>query len=98
MLQSSFFVRLADDRRFVWAVLFLFFVVLVLIRISGRHRVANDYEGAPVNQPGGQFLGNVWGHAIAPSQARHRQSRRAVLAAAPASIAFVCELASDQIE
>ena len=52
-------VRLADDRRFVGAVLFLFFffVVLVVIRISGRHRVANAYEGAPVNQPGGQFSG-----------------------------------------
>src|SRR6202023_2386563 len=61
------FVRLAHDRRFVGAVLFLFVLVLfVLIRISGRHRVAHDHEGTPVDQPGGKFLGDVWGHVVAP--------------------------------
>jgi hypothetical protein len=44
------FVRLAYDRRFLGAVLFVFVVCLfVLIRISRRHRVADDYEGAPVD-------------------------------------------------
>src|SRR5216683_1605250 len=60
-------VRLAHDRRFVGAVLFLFVLVLfVFIRISGRHRVAHDHEGTPVDQPGGKFLGDVWGHVVAP--------------------------------
>src|SRR6516165_4803723 len=60
------FVRLAHDRRFVGAVLFLFvFVLFVFIRISGRHRVARDREGTPVD-PGGKFLGDVWGHVVAP--------------------------------
>src|SRR5712671_3243600 len=62
------FVRLAHDRRFVGgAVLFVLVLVLfVLIRISGRHRVAHDHEGTPVDQPGGKFLGDVWGHVVAP--------------------------------
>ena len=53
------FVRLAHDRRFVGAVLFLF------IRIPGRHRVAHDHAGTPVDEPGGKFLGDVWGHVVA---------------------------------
>src|SRR5580704_6187425 len=63
------FVRFAHDRRLVVAVLFLFFVLFVLvllIRISGRHRVAHDHQGTPVDQPGGKFLGCVWGHVVAP--------------------------------
>src|SRR5258708_15808794 len=64
------FVRLAHDRRFVSAVLFVLFlfvlVLFVFIRISGRHRVAHDHEGTPVDQPGGKFLGHVWGHVVAP--------------------------------
>src|SRR6266478_2141768 len=61
------FVRLAHDRRFVGGVLFLFVLVLfVFIRISGRHRVAHDHEGTPVDQPGGKFLGDVWCHVVAP--------------------------------
>src|SRR6266852_2008034 len=65
------FVGLAHDRRFVGAVLlfvlFVFVLVLfVFIRISGRHRVAHDHEGTPVAQPGGKFLGDVWGHVVAP--------------------------------
>jgi hypothetical protein len=49
------------------AVVFLFVLVLfVFIRISGRHRVAHDHEGTPVDQPGGKFLGDVWGHVVAP--------------------------------
>jgi hypothetical protein len=61
------FVRLAHDRRFVGAVLFLFVLVLfVFIRISGRHRVAHDHQGTSVDQPGGKFLGDVWGHVVAP--------------------------------
>ena len=59
------FVRLAHDRRFVGAVLFLFVLVLFVIRISGRHRVAHDHEGTPVDQPGGKFLGDVWGPVVA---------------------------------
>src|SRR6516164_4872848 len=60
------FVRLAHDRRFVGAVFFLLVLVLfVFIRISGRHRVAHDRKGAPVD-PGGKFLGEVWGHVAAP--------------------------------
>ena len=58
------FVRLAHDRRFVGVVvLFVFFVLFVFIRISGRHRVA---EGTLVDQPAGKFLGDVWGHVVAP--------------------------------
>src|SRR5205807_7350181 len=65
------FVRLARDRRFVGAACFLFLFLFVLVlfvflRISGRHRVAHDHEGTPVNQPGGKFLGDVWGHVVAP--------------------------------
>ena len=41
-------------------------VLFVLIRISGRHRVAHDHEGTPVDQPGEKFLGDVWGHVAAP--------------------------------
>jgi hypothetical protein len=60
------FVRLAHDRRFIGAFLFVFFVLFVLFiffRISGRHRVAHDHEGTP---PGGKFFGDVWGHVVAP--------------------------------
>src|ERR1700682_1749018 len=58
------FVRLAHDRRFVGAVLFVL-ILFVFIRISGRHRVAHDHEGTPVDQPGGKFIGDVWGHVVA---------------------------------
>jgi hypothetical protein len=63
-----FFVRLAHDRRFVDAFLFLFvlFVLFVFFRISGRHRVAHDHEGTSVYQPGGKFFRDVWGHVVAP--------------------------------
>src|SRR4051812_4860830 len=66
------FVRLAHDRRLVAAVLFVLFLFLFLlllvlfIGISGRHRAAHDHEGTPVDQPGGKFLGDVWGHVVAP--------------------------------
>jgi hypothetical protein len=55
-IMALVFVRLAHDRRFVGEVLFLF-VLFVFIRISGRHRVAHDQEGTPVDQSGGKFLG-----------------------------------------
>ena len=32
----------------------------------GAASVANDHEGTPVDQPGGKFLGDVWGHVVAP--------------------------------
>ena len=35
------------------------------IRITGRHRVAHDREGTPVD-PGKKLLGDVWGHVVAP--------------------------------
>src|SRR3979490_2865265 len=59
------------SRRLVGAVLFLFLFLFVLvrflsIRISGRHCVAHDHEGTPVDQSGGKFLGDVWGHVVAP--------------------------------
>jgi hypothetical protein len=62
------FVRFAHDRRFVGAVLSLFvlFVLFVFIRISGRHCVAHAHEGTPIDQPGGKFLGDMWGHVVAP--------------------------------
>src|SRR6195256_7102456 len=73
IVHSLVFVRLAHDRRFLGAVLFLFlflflFVLVrfVFIRISGRHCVAHDHEGTPVDQSGGKFLGDVWGHVVAP--------------------------------
>src|SRR5258707_3039239 len=68
IVHALVFVRLAHDRRFVGVVLVLFvlFVLFVSIRISGRHRVAHDHEGTPVDQPGGKFLGDVWGHVVAP--------------------------------
>src|ERR1700738_5706229 len=69
IVRSLVFVRLAHDRRFVGAVLFLFlflFLRFVFIRMSGRHCVAYDHEGTPVDQPGGKFLGDVWGHVVAP--------------------------------
>jgi len=60
------FVRLAHDRRFVGAVLlFVLFVLFVFIRISGRHRVAHDREGTPVDTLGRKLLGDVWGHVDA---------------------------------
>src|SRR5438876_417758 len=67
-LQASLvFVRLAHDRRFVGVVLFLFILLLlVFIRISGRHRVAPDHEVTPVDQHGGNFLGDVLLHVVAP--------------------------------
>src|SRR6516164_4530915 len=59
------FVRLAHDRRFVGVVLFLFVLIFVVfIRISGRRRVAHDHQGTPVD-PGGKFVGDVWGHVVA---------------------------------
>src|SRR6202158_1868351 len=64
---SLVFVRLAHDRRFVGAVLVLFRSLrFVFIRISGRHCVAHDHEGTPVDQPREKFLGDVWGHVVAP--------------------------------
>jgi hypothetical protein len=39
------FIRLTHDRRFVVVVLFLFVVVLVFVRVSGRHRVAMIRKG-----------------------------------------------------
>jgi len=68
MHHALVFVRLAHDRRFVGAVLFVLvvFILVVFIRISGRHCVAHDHEGTPVYQPGGQFFGDVWGHVVAP--------------------------------
>src|SRR6516164_6157181 len=60
------FVRLAHDRRFVGAVLLLVvLVVFVFIRISGRHAVAHDGEGAPVD-PGGKLVVDIWYHVVAP--------------------------------
>src|ERR1700736_1913591 len=80
IVHALVFVRLAHDRRFVGAVLFLFlFVRFVFIRISGRHCVAHDHEGTPVDQPGGKFLGDVWGHVVAPrawTLGEARQQRR----------------------
>src|SRR5450631_3817160 len=65
IVHALVFVRLAHNRRFVGAVLFVL-VRFVFIRISGRHWVAQDHEGTPVDQPGGKFLGDVWGHVVAP--------------------------------
>src|SRR6266403_2245298 len=68
IVHALVFVRLAHDRRFVGAVLLVLALALVLfvfIRISGRHCVARDHEGSPV-EPGGKFLGDVWGHVVAP--------------------------------
>ena len=53
-------VRRRGPRLIVLIVLFLF------MRIPGRHRVAHDHEGTPVDQPGGKFLRDVWGHVVAP--------------------------------
>src|ERR1700738_2363763 len=52
IVHALVFVRLAHDRRFVGAVLFLFLFLFLLvrfvfIRISGRHCVAHDHEGTP---------------------------------------------------
>src|SRR3982074_2772276 len=69
IVHSLVFVRLPHDRRVVGAGLFPFLFLLVrfvFIRISGRHCVAHDYEGTPVDQPGGKFPGDVWGHVVAP--------------------------------
>src|SRR5712664_3004901 len=67
IVHALVFVRLAHDRRFVGAVLFLFVLVLfVFIRISGRPRVAHDHAGTPADQHRGKFLGDVWGHVFAP--------------------------------
>src|ERR1700738_2158688 len=69
IVHALVFVRLAHARRFLGAVFFLLLFVLirfVFIRISGRHCVALDHEGTPVDQPGGKFLGGVWGHVVAP--------------------------------
>src|SRR3982075_3294292 len=67
IVHALVFVRRARARRFVGAVLFLFVLVrFVFIRISGRHWVAHDHERTPVDQPDGKFLGDVWGHVVAP--------------------------------
>ena len=34
--------------------------------LGGGHCVAHDHEGTPVDQSGGKFLGDVWGHVVAP--------------------------------
>src|SRR4029077_10570311 len=70
------FVRLAHDRRLGGVVLFLYclLVLVVFIRISGRHRVAHDHEETPVDQLCGKFLGDVLLHVVAPrgwTQANH---------------------------
>jgi hypothetical protein len=85
------FVRLTHDRRFVVVILFLFVVVFVVfvvfIRVSGRHRVAHDHEGTPVDRLGGKFLGDARCHVVAPPTHDIIESSRAELAAASASIA-----------
>ena len=58
-------VRLTHDRRFV--VVFLFFVVLVVfIRILGRHSVADDRDGTSVDQTGAKLLGDESDHVAYP--------------------------------
>jgi hypothetical protein len=52
MMHALVFVRLAHDRRFFGAVFLVFvfvFVFVVFIRISGRHCIAHDHEGTPVD-------------------------------------------------
>src|SRR5215204_1456271 len=77
------FVRLAHDRRLVAAVLFVLFlflfVLFVFIRISGRYRIARDHEGTPVDQPAENFLGDVWGHVVAPRVGANLASVRRTL-------------------
>src|ERR1700730_1082228 len=75
IVHALVFVRLAHERRFVGVVLFVL-VRFVFIRISGRHCVAHDHEGTPVDQPGGKFLGDVWGHVVAPRAWKISQGAR----------------------
>src|SRR5882762_5904978 len=63
------FVGFSDNRRLALVVRFgvvVVVLVLVIVGVSRRHRVAHDHEGTPVDQPGGKFLGDVWGHVVAP--------------------------------
>jgi integrase len=46
IVHALVFVRLAHDRRFLGAVLFVL-VLFVFMRISGRHGVSHDHEGPP---------------------------------------------------
>ena len=77
------FVRLAHDRLFVGAFLFVLFI---FFRISGRHRVAHDHEGTPVYQPGGKFFGDVWGHVVAPLAPTGGEHARVSFALPPAPL------------
>ena len=62
---ESIFVGFSDDRQFFMPVfvLFVFFVlVIIVVGVSRRRRVAHDGDEAPVDQPTGNVLGNAWGH------------------------------------
>jgi hypothetical protein len=50
------FIRLAHDRWFVVVFLFFFVVLVVFIRISGRHSVADDQDGTSVDQTGAKLF------------------------------------------
>jgi uncharacterized membrane protein YcaP (DUF421 family) len=57
------FIRFAHDR---WLVVLFLFVLVLIVRISGRRRVAHDQEETPVERAGGKLLADVWGHVVAP--------------------------------
>src|SRR6266566_6946727 len=76
-------VRFAHDRRFVGPVFVVFVLVIIMILIivvgvSRRHRVAHDGDEAPVDQPSGNVLENVWGHVgSCLDVARHSRTKLA---------------------
>jgi hypothetical protein len=56
------FIGFSDDRRLevlAWfgIAVFVFGIIIIVVGVSRRHRVAYDGDDAPVDQPGGNVLG-----------------------------------------
>ena len=62
--------------------------------IPGRHRVAQDHQGSAVDQPDRIFLGNAWGHVVAPPRQGIIEAVAPYWRMASASIAFNRDLVS----
>jgi hypothetical protein len=41
---------------------FVLGIIIIVVGVSRRHRVAHDGDDAPVDQPGGNVLGDARGH------------------------------------
>ena len=68
-LQRGLFVGFPDDRRLevlLWFGVAVFvlgiIIIIVVVWVPRRHRVAADDDDAPVDQRGGNILGDAYGH------------------------------------